>query len=182
MADPGAAREIQRCAGRRARGLGELRPESQGWDLNGQPGEALAELARRLALILLFHVTEPGFRSYPGRAGCQFESFQTFANRHPDLWIVGAHFGGGFYTGDPGNTAAPFVDTAAQPFLHPGEHAHRELACVPPDRILFGSDFPLITQGRQITELRNAITDSGDLNAALGANAEALLHAAKARM
>jgi predicted TIM-barrel fold metal-dependent hydrolase len=181
MADPGAAEEVGRCAARHARGLGELRPDSQGWDLNGAAGDQLAEMARRLNLVLLFHVTEPGFRSYPGRAGCKLESFQAFANKHPDLWIIGAHFGGGFYTGDPGSPASPFVDTAAQPFLHPGEHARRELACVPLDRILFGSDFPLISQARQIAELRTAIAEEGHLSAALGRNAEALLHAAKIR-
>jgi hypothetical protein len=178
MADPGAAKEIERCAGSRARGLGELRPDSQGWALDGAGGETLADLARRFGLMLLFHVTEPGYRSYPGRAGCEFESFREYAARHRDLLIIGAHFGGGFYTGS-GDIADPYVDTAAQPFLHPGDRARAALACVPPDRILFGSDFPLISQGRQIAELRTAIVDGHALNAALGGNAEALLRAAK---
>jgi hypothetical protein len=179
MAVPGAAKEIERCAGARARGLGELRPDSQGWALDGEGGETLADLARRFGLLLLFHVTEPGFRSYPGRSGCEFESFRAYTARHRDLWIIGAHFGGGFYTGDPGDNADPFVDTAAQPFLHPGDRAHAAIACIPPDKILFGSDFPLISQGRQIAELRTAIPDVRQLNAALGGNAEALLRAAK---
>jgi predicted TIM-barrel fold metal-dependent hydrolase len=181
MAHGDAAPEIERCARSRAAGLGELRPDSQGWQLNGEAGETLAQLARRFQLMLLFHVTEPGFRNYPGRAGCEFDSFYAFANKHPDLLIIGAHVGGGFYTGEPGGNALPFVDTAAQPFLHPGEHARRELACIPPDRILFGSDFPLISQARQIAELRLAITDLYTLDAALGRNASGLLTAARVR-
>lgn len=179
MAHSGAVKEIERCAGARARGLGELRPDSQGWTLDGEAGDTLAELARRFGLMLLFHVTEPGYRNYPGRAGCEFESFRAYAAQHRDLLIIGAHFGGGFYSGNPSDDADLYVDTAAQPFLHPGARAHAAIACIPPDHLLFGSDFPLISQGRQIAELRTAITDGTRLELALGGNAEALLRAAK---
>ncbi len=156
------------------RGVGELRPESQGWDLGEAKGELLANVARRLGLILLFHVTEPGDRSYPGRRGLALDSFRTFAERHPELTVIGAHLGGGFYASTP-STATPYVDTAAQPFFYPGEQATAELARIPPDRLLFGSDFPLISQARQIAELRAAIPDEARLEAALGGNAEALI-------
>jgi predicted TIM-barrel fold metal-dependent hydrolase len=174
MADDRARAEIERCTKAYARGLGELRPENQGWDLNGAPGELLANIAGRLDLILLFHVTEPGDRSYPGRRGCKLDSFRTFAERHPELIVIGAHLGGGFYAGTP-LTASPYVDTAAQPFLHPGEKAPAELARIPADRLLFGSDFPLISRARQIAELRAALPDEARLEAALGGNAEALI-------
>jgi predicted TIM-barrel fold metal-dependent hydrolase len=174
MAAPSAANEIERCSGAGARGLGELRPENQGWSLDGAAGEALADLARRLGLMLLFHVTEPGDRSYPGRPGCELDSFRPFAERHPDLTIIGAHLGGGFYAGEP-SSATPYVDTAAQPFLHPGGQANAALAYVPPDRLLFGSDYPLISQARQIAELRAAIDDETRLEAALGGTARRLL-------
>jgi predicted TIM-barrel fold metal-dependent hydrolase len=174
MSDGRAEAEIERCAAGRVRGLGEMRPDSQGWALNGEGGETLADLARKFGLILLFHVTEPGDRSYPGRSGCEFDSFRAFAERHPDLTIVGAHLAGGFYAkGEP--TARPYVDTAAQPFLHPGEDAAPALARIPADRLLFGSDLPLISQSRQIAELRTAVTDSARLEAALGGNARKLL-------
>jgi hypothetical protein len=174
MADDRAEAEIERCAAAGARGLGELRPDSQGWSLNGNAGERLAQVARRLNLIPLFHVTEPGDRSYPGRSGLALDSFRAFAEKNDDLRIVGAHFGGGFYAGTR-SAATPYVDTAAQPFLYPGEQGNAALSCVPADRLLFGSDFPLISQVRQIAELRAAITDGARLEAALGGNASTLL-------
>jgi predicted TIM-barrel fold metal-dependent hydrolase len=174
MANVLAAEEIDRCSDAGARGLGELRPDSQGWSLDGNAGEALADIARRCRLMLLFHVTEPGDRSYPGRRGLALDSFRAFAEKHPELSVIGAHLGGGFYTTTP-STATPYVDTAAQPFLHPGEQALTALACVPPDRLLLGSDFPLISQSRQIAKLRTAITESARLEAALGGNACTLL-------
>jgi uncharacterized protein len=151
-----------------------LRPENQGWWLHSDAGKTMANLARRLRLMLLFHVTEPGDRSYPGRRGCELDSFRAFAERHLDLTIIGAHLGGGFYT-TSASTATPYVDTAAQPVLHPGEQATAALACVPADRLLFGSDFPLISQDRQIAALRSAIPDAAGLEAALGGNARRLL-------
>ena len=172
--DPGAEAELERCAQGGARGIGELRPESQGWDLNGTPGELLANLAHRLNLALLFHVTGPGDRSYPGRRGLALDSFRIFAERHPELTVIGAHLGGRFYASAP-STAMPYVDTAAQPFLYPGQHAAFVLTCVPADRLLFGSDFPLISQVRQIAELRSAIPDETRLDAALGGSARRLL-------
>jgi hypothetical protein len=174
MADDRAEAEIERCAKAGARGLGELRPDSQGWSLDANAGERLTKVARRLGLILLLHVTEAGNRSYPGRTGLALDSFRAFAEKNDDLRIVGAHLGGGFYATTP-STATPYVDTAAQPFLHPAEQAAPALARVPADRLLFGSDFPLISQARQIAELRTAITESARLEAALGGNARKLL-------
>lgn len=173
MAAARAEAEIERCAKAGARGLGELRPENQGWELNTDAGRALADCARELRLVLLFHVTETGERSYPGRRGLEFREFRTFAERNGDLKIVGAHFGGGYYT-NKGLRAAPYVDTAAQLFLHPGESAVEALKRVPGHRILFGSDFPLASQTRQLAELRTKLP-ADCVDAALGDNAEELL-------
>ena len=174
MADARAVIEIERCAAAGARGIGELRPDNQGWALGGDDGRTLAETARRLGLILLFHVTEPGDRTYPGRLGCDVDDFVAFATDHPDVRIVGAHLGGDCFRT---HTCPPnlYVDTAAQPFLYRGEDTGPALTAPPEDRILLGSDFPLITQQRQVTELRAVLPGDDRLSAALGANAASLL-------
>jgi predicted TIM-barrel fold metal-dependent hydrolase len=41
--------------------------------------------------------------------------------------------------------------------------------------MLFGSDFPLISQKRQLTEIRRLFTDPDDAAAVLGGNARGLL-------
>jgi predicted TIM-barrel fold metal-dependent hydrolase len=83
MALEGAEAEIARCAAAGARGIGELRPESQGWELNGEAGERLAGLAMENGLILLFHVTEVGGHEYPGKDGLQLGAFFRFQMAHP---------------------------------------------------------------------------------------------------
>ncbi len=172
MTNVAAETEIARCAASGARGLGELRPDNQGWDLNRNAGARLAAAADEHGLILLVHVTEEDGREYPGKRGCSLASFREFSRRHPDLAIVGAHLGGDVYRDDP---APVHVDTAAQPFLYRDAEASAALAAVPADRLLFGSDYPLISQTRALEELRAAVTSDERLSRALQGNAEALL-------
>lgn len=151
MADDRAGTEIARCAAAGARGLGELRPENQGWDLNGPAGDRLAAAARGHNLILLFHVTEEGGYQYPGKQGCALGSFRSFARKHPNLKIVGAHLGGDIYRSS--DSPDVYVDAAAQPFLYRDDEASSALGAIPSRRLLFGSDYPLIAQERALAEL-----------------------------
>lgn len=180
MAHPAAEAEIERCVAAGARGLGELRPDSQGWDLTGPPGDALARLASRHGVPLLFHVTERGGHAYSGKDGLALSRFRAFAGAYPQLAIIGAHLGGGVYSDypSPGLEAEPpdvFVDTAAQPFLYPRDRDPPALTLAPVERLLFGSDYPLITQERQIAELEAIFADEDQRAAVLGRNAQRLL-------
>lgn len=174
IADDRAVDEIERCAAAGARGIGELRPDNQSWPLASNAGRSLADAACRHNLLLLFHVTEPGDRTYPGRLGCNVDDFVRFASDHPYVRIVGAHLGGDCFRTHtcPLNL---YVDTAAQPFLYRDNDATLALTAPPADRLLLGSDFPLIAQRRQIDELRGVLPDAERLSAALGANATSLL-------
>lgn len=172
MASAAAEGEIARCISAGARGLGELRPDNQSWDLNGDAGERLAAAADENGLILLVHVTEEGGRQYPGKRGCSLAAFREFARRHTDLAIVGAHLGGDVYRHGP---LPVYVDTAAQPFLYRDGEANAALAAVPADRLLFGSDYPLISQERALGELRAALGGRDRVASAVQGNAGALL-------
>ncbi|MEK7248638.1 MAG: amidohydrolase family protein, partial [Chloroflexota bacterium] len=169
MLDPRAEREIDRCAADGVRGVGELRPDNQGWKLAGEAGERLAALARRHNLILMFHVTEPEGHEYPGRSGCDMEVFSAFAARNSDLRIIGAHLGGDLYRRQP-DPPNVYVDTAAQVFLYREAAAETAMRAVPPGRLLFASDAPLIRQVRQIDEIRSVFHDPEERAAILGGN------------
>lgn len=172
--------EAVRCARAGTRGLGELRPDSQGWDLAGKTGERIAALAKRHDLILLFHVSEPVGRNYPGKAGGNLTAFYEFALRHPELVIIGAHLAGGlpFFAPMPevremfGHVC---VDTAAQRLLYDHGAYDQLVRLIGAERILLGSDYPLVPQARQIEELRAGVFRTDDLRLMLGENAERLL-------
>ncbi len=175
-----AAREIARCTKGGARGLGELRPESQGWELNGEPGERLAVLAAEHNLTLLFHVTELGGHEYPGKDGLQLGAFYRFAMEHPALRLIGAHLAGGLpFSTTPANLAKAFsntyVDTAAGRYLYDNGVYARLIDLIGPERILLASDYPLVTQASQVEEVRTLIADRETQELILGGNAQRLM-------
>ena len=178
MAADEAAGEIARCAGAGAKGIGELRPESQHWDVNGEPGARMAGLAREHGLVLLFHVTEVGGHEYAGKEGLQLGAFYRFAMEHADITIVGAHMAGGLpfaMPEVPQVSLTALADTAARRFLYP-ESAYRDLI----DRwgarrLLLGSDYPLVTQATQIEDVRTNLRRGAERDLVLGGNAARLL-------
>jgi hypothetical protein len=155
-----------------------LRPESQGWDLNGAAGERLAKLAAQHGLALLFHVTEPAGHHYPGKYGLSLASFVRFASAHKRLAIIGAHIGGGlplFVEREARPTVAHVaIDTAARGYLYtPDEY---RLALIrAPEKVLFGSDYPLLSQKKEIEGIRVDTRDPSTVDAVLGLNAARLL-------
>ncbi|MDO8614395.1 MAG: amidohydrolase family protein [Dehalococcoidia bacterium] len=175
-----ADEEAVRCARAGARGLGELRPDSQGWDPNGDAGEVLAAVAQRCDLMLLFHVSEPVGRKYPGKEGGSLGAFYEFARQHPRLRTIGAHLAGGlpFYAPMPEVRevfAHVLVDTAAQRLLYDKTTYGQLVHLIGAERVLLGSDYPLVSQSRQIQELRAGVFRSDDLQLMLGGNAQRLL-------
>jgi len=178
MAADEAAGEIVRCAKLGAKGLGELRPESQAWDLNGEPGARLGALAKEHQFVLLFHVTEVGGHEYAGKNGLQLGAFYRFAMEHPDLAIVGAHFAGGLpfaMPEAPQVSLTAFADTAARRFLYPETVYQDAVSRWGAERILPGSDFPLVSQKAQIEEVRANVSGEREQRLVLGENAARLL-------
>lgn len=180
-ASEAAREEAARCAGGGARGLGELRPEGQGYSLDASDaGALLAEVGRRHGLALLFHVSEPVGHSYPGKAGLSLGSFYRFADCHDDLTLVGSHWGGGlpFYALMPEVRkvlSRVYIDTAATPYLYDAR-VYRLGCLVGAERILFGSDFPLVSQRRQRTAIEDGLADDeAARRLVLGENARLML-------
>jgi predicted TIM-barrel fold metal-dependent hydrolase len=180
LAGEDAAREVERCAGGGARGLGELRPDSQGWALDGPAGDLLVELASRHGLTLLFHVTEPLGHEYPGKQGLSLGSFYRFLGRAGGVPVVGAHLAGGLplYAPMPAvRKALPgaYADTAALRYLYEPSVLPGVAQAIGGERLLFGSDFPLVSQAAALSEVRGSGLEEAALRRVLGENAQRLL-------
>jgi predicted TIM-barrel fold metal-dependent hydrolase len=175
-----ALREAERCARAGARGAGELRPESQGYDLDSAGGEVLLHAARDLGLLLLFHVSEPVGHQYPGKRGLRLDDFYRFVSANPGLPVVGAHLAGGLPFYAHMTSVGPafedlYFDTAGVLFLY-GEAAYGQvIEQTVPERVLFGSDFPLIGAARQLEAIRRNVTEPRTQALVLGGNAARLL-------
>jgi len=179
--DDGARDELKRCAARGARGLGELRPHHQGYRLvDTAEADLLAWAGDAYDLVLLFHASEPVGHVYPGKAGLPVEELYRFIADFPGVTVIAAHWGAGlpFYALMPEvreELARTYFDTAATSLLYRSEVYARGIELVGAERILFGSDFPLVPQERALQELREAPIDDEARRLILGENARRLL-------
>jgi len=175
-----AVAEIERCAKGGIRGIGEIRPDMQLFDLNDEIMLPIIETLRKHQLILLTHASEPVGHHYPGKGAITPEMLYPFITAFPDLTIVCAHWGGGlpFYALMPEVKKAMknvFFDTAASPYLYSPEIYQQVIQLVSADKILFGSDYPLLAQGRLLKEINSLDLAQETKSLILGGNARKLL-------
>jgi len=173
--------ELERCAKGGIKGVGEIRPDIQLLDLGDE--EVMAPFANMLSkhrLILLTHSSEPVGHIYPGKGAVTPEILYPFISSHPELTIVCSHWGGGlpFYALMPEVKKAiqnVYFDTAASPLLYHPQIYEQVTPLVGEDKILFGSDFPLLPQERIIKEIQSLNLSEATKNLILGDNARRLL-------
>ncbi len=176
-----AIAEIERCAKGGIRGVGEMRPDMQLFDLKDeQVMEPFIEIIRKYKLILLTHASEPVGHEYPGKGGVTPDILYPFITSFTDLTIVCAHWGGGlpFYALMPEVKQAlhnVYFDTAASPFLYSPQVYNQVIQLVGGDKILFGSDYPLLTQNRLLSEINSLDLPEETRNLILSGNAQRLL-------
>jgi predicted TIM-barrel fold metal-dependent hydrolase len=157
---PEAAAEIERCAKAGIKGVGEMRPDIQLFDFTDRLAMApFVTALRKHKLILLTHASEPVGHNYPGKGTITPDILYPFITSFPDLTIVCAHWGGGlpFYALMPEVKKAManvFFDTAASPFLYTPQIYSQVIQLVGADKILFGSDYPLLAPSRLLKEIK----------------------------
>jgi len=174
--------ELERCAAAGARGIGEVRPDVQGFDLADERTMCpLVDAATEHDLVLLTHASEPVGHEYPGKGSITPGTIYPFIVRFPDLKLVCAHWGGGlpFYALMPEvkkALASVFFDTAATVFLYSPEVFDRVSRIIGSEKVLFGTDYPLMHQRRVIDQVRVSGLSEEDQAGILGANAGRLLY------
>ena len=176
-----AATEAERCAKAGLKGIGEIHPDTQGFDL-GDAGvlEPVVDVARHYGLIMLIHSSEPVGHLYAGKGKTTPDVLLRFVEHFPDVTVVCAHWGGGlpFYSLMPEVSEAlanVYFDSAASPFLYAPRVFAEAASLVGPSRILMGSDYPLLKQRRLIQQVEESSLSEQDKKAVLGQNAARLL-------
>jgi predicted TIM-barrel fold metal-dependent hydrolase len=175
-ADPGAAAELARARDLGAAGIGELNADAQGflWEDEMQVRE-VAELATTLDFPLMAHVSEPMGHAYPGKGTATPPHILAFIEQHPDLRFVAAHWGGGlpFYELMPEVGMAlrnVSYDTAASTYLYRPQVFDAVVRIAGADRVLWGSDYPVLGQRRFLATARASLPDDA-IAPVLGGNA-----------
>lgn len=131
-------------------------------------------------LILLTHSSEPLGHLYAGKGDLTPEALYPFIKSFPELKLVCAHWGGGlpFYALMPEVRQSlnnVYFDSAASPFLYQAQVYQQVARLVGPKKILFGSDFPLMSPGRLLKEIQDLDLSGGDKDRLLAGNAKILL-------
>ena len=176
-----AVQEAERCADEGLRGIGELHPDSQGYDIGDERAMApLMELARQRGLIVTTHSSEPVGHTYAGKGETRPEELWRLVQNFPDNTIVCAHWGGGlpFYALMPEvseSLANVYFDSAASPYLYRQEVFSSVVGLVGVEHILMGSDYPLLRARRLVKQIEESGLSGDYVAAVLGGNAERLL-------
>jgi predicted TIM-barrel fold metal-dependent hydrolase len=176
-----AVNELERCASAGLIGLGELMPHGQGYRLSDiDLLSPLMEVVKHHQLLVLSHCSEPVGHSYPGKGNVSVQDVVTFLTAFPDVRFIAAHWGGGlpFYALMPEIrrlTAHVWYDTAATIYLYNDAVFPVVAQMVGAERILFASDYGLLSQKRVINHIRQTALSEEQQQLVLGKNAQHLL-------
>lgn len=182
LVDDVSQAEIERCAGAGARGIGELRPDTQSLDYSDtQSIKPFVELLKKHSLMVLTHASEPVGHDYVGKGEATPGLLYRFITSLSSLPVVCGHWGGGlpFYTLMPEVQQAlenVYYDTAASPFLYRPEIYRHVAGLAGADKILFGSDYPVLPASRLLQEIDITGLSAEDKAKILSGNARRLLN------
>ncbi len=176
---PGAMAEAERALSNGAAGLGEIAL----YDTDLAEPEALSALTRLGRLCadadkpLLLHTNEPVGHSYSGKSPMTLAGLYKLLRACPETRFQLAHLGGGlFFFGllkkEVGEVLANAVfDTAAAPFLYRPELYTVFADLMGPEKLVYGSDYPLLSLARYLKDLETAGVENELKARILGRNA-----------
>ena len=174
--------ETERCLQSGLSGIGELAIYGSG--LSNQVIEILSEtmaLCVEFDVPILLHTNEPVGHNYAGKTPMTLKEIYHFLKSYPENRIVLAHWGGGilfyaFMKKEVKETLQnTWFDTAASPYLFTPDIYRIAGEAVGFNKILFGSDYPLLNPKRYFEEITSAGLPPGSIEKIKGLNAAELL-------
>ena len=175
----GVEQEIDRCRSAGLKGVGEIYPGGQGFTLdNKEETRAFTGVCIERGLPVIVHTNEPVGHAYAGKNDVGLRQIERFIAHSQGLTVILAHWGGGllFYEAMPElreQLRTVYYDTAATPFLYRADIYRAALALGLGDKIIFGSDFPLLPPSRYLPALQTLPDDARER--ILSGNARRLL-------
>jgi len=179
---PLGAQETRRCLDEGLSGVGELAVYTGGITLRVvQALSPVMGLCKERKSLFMLHTNEPVGHQYPGKTVNTLSQIYDFVKAYPDNRIILAHWGGGilFYAlmkkEVRGALQNVWFDTAASPYLYSTKMYRVAGEVVGFDKILFGSDYPLLKPQRYFKEMGDAGLSIDQMEQIMGLNAQNLL-------
>ena len=179
---PHGPREVERCLKSGLSGVGELAVYNSGLSLEVREGlKEVMAVCLEFDAPLLLHTNEPVGHEYAGKTPMNLRQIYAFIKKYPSNRIILAHWGGGiFFYGlmkkevkDVLNNV--WYDTAASPYLYTPDIYRVAGEIIGFDKILFGSDHPLLKPRRYFKEINAAGLPQNLVDQITGTNAARLL-------
>ena len=178
-----AVSEAERCLQGDLSGIGEIALYRSGIDDTALDMlTPLMEICLDKDLVFLMHTNEPVGHPYPGKTPNTLKQIYSLVTRFSENKIILAHWGGGIFFFNllkkevKERLKNVYFDTAASPFLYDPEIYRHAVEIAGVDKILFGSDFPLLKPARYFKEFENAGLTRAQIDAVSGLNAAKLLN------
>ena len=177
-----SGKEVERCLDNGFSGVGEIAFYGNG----GITAEAVESLETIMALCkkrdlpVLVHTNEPVGHFYPGKSDNTLAQIYHLVKTYPDNRLILGHWGGGifFYTLLKKEVRESlknvYFDTAASCFLYRPDIYRIAMELAGEDKVLFGTDYPLIGPGRYFRELEESGIGEAAAKKILGENAAAV--------
>jgi len=174
----GAAEETHRCLKEGGLcGIGELAFYQSGIENDALARlEPVMEICAALNLPVLIHTNEPVGHQYPGKTPNTLAQIYQLIDTYPQNKIVLAHWGGGLFFFSllkkevKQRLKRVYFDTAASPYLYDPGIYRLAIDLVGVDKILFGSDYPLLPPVRYFDEMKAAGLSQEEMEKICGFN------------
>jgi predicted TIM-barrel fold metal-dependent hydrolase len=176
----GSFREAQRCIAQGHKGLGELALYEGLDDAGAAILSPFLQLCREAGVCALIHANEPVGHSYHGKADMDLGALYRLIRDNPGTKVILAHMGGGLFFYETlkkevrETLAEVYYDTAAVPFLYRKYVYRLAVRIAGAERIVFGSDYPLIEVSRYTKDLEGAGLTTEEIELIIGENARRL--------
>jgi len=181
MYEKGAVAEIERCLDGGLSGVGEIAFYQSGIGPDAlELLQPVMALCRSKDVPVLIHTNEPIGHLYPGKTPVTLAQIYGVAETFPDNKIIFAHWGGGIFfyfllKKEVRQTLQNvFFDTAASPFLYDSRIYRAAIDTAGAEKILLGTDFPLIKPDRYYKEIEKAGLAENEKKLIFGGNAAKL--------
>ena len=174
-------KEAERCLKAGLSGVGELAVYHSAIDSEMSALKDIMQICSQYEAPLLLHTNEPVGHQYPGKMPINLSELYNFLKAYPANRIVLAHWGGGlfFYALMKKEVREVlkevWFDTAASPYLYSPDIYRVAGEIIGHEKILFGSDYPLLKPGRYFEEMGTSDLSAEWFKGIVGENAARLL-------
>lgn len=178
---PEAGREVERCLAAGLSGVGELAFYCSDMVCQSLDSmDAIMDLAQRYDCPVMVHTNEPVGHQYPGKTTNTLAQIYAMVKKYATTRLILAHWGGGIFWYNllkrevTETLANVWFDTAASPFLYRPDIYRMAMELAGEERVLLGTDYPLIAPKRYFDEMTAAGLSEPQKKRVCGLNAAEL--------